>query len=124
MLFEGVSSGKCIPHRSSFVVCAADVLHHCAASTLLLGRVWIFALVDLLKSVSNSEQSLLTRHGILTVPHLLGTIKSLGSLSVNAIRLRNVSKVFHTCNIGSTSDVDSNGIRTRERPRTRVFSCG
>jgi hypothetical protein len=27
----------------------------------------------------------------LTVPHRLGTMKSLGSLSVNAIRLRNVS---------------------------------
>ena len=88
MLFEGVSSGKCIPHRSSFVVCAADVLHHCAASTLLLGRVRIFAFVDLVESVSKGEQSLLTRHGVLTVPHLLGTMKSLGSLSVKAIRLR------------------------------------
>lgn len=124
LLFEGVSSGKCIPHRSSFVVCAADVLHHCAASTLLLGRVRIFAFVDLVKSVSDGERESLTRHGILTVPHRLGTMKSLGSLSVNAIRLRNVRKVFHTCNIGSTSDVDNEGIRTRERPRTQVFSCG
>ena len=124
MVFEGVSSGKCIPHRSSFVVCAADVLHHCAASTLLLGRVRILAFVDLVKSVSNGEQSPLTRHRILTVPHLLGTMKSLGSLSVNAIRLRNVRKMFHTCNIGSTGDVDNKAILTRERPRTRVSSCG
>jgi hypothetical protein len=55
ILFEGVSSGKCIPHRSSFVVCAADVLHHCAASTLLLGRVRVFAFVDLVKCVSKRE---------------------------------------------------------------------
>lgn len=122
--FEGVSSGKCIPHRSSFVVCAADVLHHCAASTLLLGSVGIFAFVNLVKSVSIGEQSLLTRHGILTVPHLLGTMKSLGSLSVNAIRLRNVRKMFHTCNTGPTGDVDMDRVRTRERPRTRVSSCG
>jgi hypothetical protein len=42
---------KCISHHSSFVVCAADVLHHCAASTLLLGRVGVFAFVDLVKRV-------------------------------------------------------------------------
>jgi hypothetical protein len=51
MQFEGISSGKCISHHSSFVVCAADVLHHCAASALLLGRVRVFAFVDLVKSV-------------------------------------------------------------------------
>lgn len=55
LVCEGVCSGKCIPHRSSFVVCAADVLHHCAASTLLLGRVRIFAFVDLVKRVSIVE---------------------------------------------------------------------
>ena len=34
----------------SFVVCAAIVLHHCAAAALLLGRVGVFALVDLVNS--------------------------------------------------------------------------
>jgi hypothetical protein len=51
-------------------------------------------------------------------------MKSLGSLSVNAIRLRDVSIEFHTCNMEPTSDVDVDGIRTREQPLTQVFFCG
>ena len=95
MVFRGRLVWKCIPHRSSFVVCAADVLHHCAASTLLLGRVGVFALVDLKVMCQYVVLIILMRYKILTVPHRLGTMKSFGSLSVNAMRLRDVSEVLH-----------------------------
>lgn len=56
----------------------------------------------------------------LTVPHLLGTIKSLGSLSVNAMRLGwllewNVAYMYQVLH----------GLQhTQARPQTRVSFCG
>lgn len=49
-------------------------------------------------------------------------MKSLGSLSVNAIRLGDVSKVFHTCNIRSTTDAgQQRGTHSRAASETGIL---
>lgn len=62
------------------------LLHDDAASTGLLRSVRVVALVDL--ETSQRWQELKGMLWVLTVPQRLGTMKSLGSLSVKAIRLR------------------------------------
>lgn len=69
------------------VLLLMPILHDGAASALLLWRVWVVALVDLVRVQHTSSVDRPAR--IHTVPQRLGTMKSLGSLSVKAMRLAN-----------------------------------
>lgn len=64
------------------------VLHHRTAAALLLWCVRIVSLVNLGSSQQGKWRLGTSMAEFRTVPHLLGTMKSLGSLSVNAIKLR------------------------------------
>lgn len=65
------------------------MLHHYAASARLLRRVRVVSLVDLQEVVSTCILGMyrVQVRGKHTVPQRLGTMKSLGSLSVKAMRL-------------------------------------
>jgi energy-converting hydrogenase Eha subunit B len=91
-------------------------LHYDAAAATLLGSVRVFALVNLrgVLAVALGVNTVVMMH---TVPHRDGTIQSLGSLSVNAIRLR------ATLVYGLEDASARNGGHTLVRLRTRV-SCG
>jgi hypothetical protein len=90
-------------------------LHYDAAAATLLGSVWVFALVNLRSVLAVAlGVNTVVMH---TVPHRDGTIQSLGSLSVNAIRLR--ATLVH----GLVNASARYGEPTLVRLRTRV-SCG
>jgi hypothetical protein len=79
-------------------------LHDDAASAGLLRSVGVVALVDL-EAMCQNWQVVEGVLWLLTVPQRLGTMKSLGSLSVKAIRLRVACQ--HVCAVFWESSANS-----------------